>query len=311
MAWDAQNCLDTGRLTEEEEDLARQVPEDDGRGRRRRLDALGPGLPAEHERARAAAEVAAAPGGEGAQLLQLGRLRRQEHHPELREADRHKGHAGLLLLQRGPAGQAAGRRHGLRRHRAERLHGRDHDQVRRRPEAGQVQDPQRQERRQGVRGPLLRPEQRVQPPLPVGHHGHPVQQEGDRPAPRSWDPMWDPRVRGQDRHAQRHQGDPRGRPLQAGILRERHGPGAVRRGRGRAEEAEAPAARLLRLDGEQARSSRTATSCSGTSSPATPSWRSRRTTTSTTSSRSPRRPAGRTTCASRTAPSTRRTPTSS
>ncbi|CAA9501815.1 MAG: Spermidine/putrescine import ABC transporter substrate-binding protein PotD, partial [uncultured Rubrobacteraceae bacterium] len=72
---------------------------------------------------------------------------------------------------------------------------------------------------------------------------------GDRPAPRVLGPPVGRRVRGQDVHAQRLQGDARGRPLQDGPLRQHHGHGRAPERRGRAQEAEAAPARLLRLDG--------------------------------------------------------------
>ena len=184
---------------------------------------------------------------ERAQLLQLVGLRKpQDHDPQLREGVRGGSNPGLLLRQRGVAGEAPGRRHGIRRHRPLGLHGFGHAQERHYPEAGQVQDPELRQPRRGLQGASFRPEQRLQHALPVGDHGHPLQQERvgrDKQLGRNVGH----RVRGRDRDDERRQGDHGGGAQAAGLLHEQHRPGPVGRGQAVAPGAEAPLARILRL----------------------------------------------------------------
>ena len=134
-----------------------------------------------------------------------------------------------------------------------RLHGLDHDQERHPRAAGQVQDPELQERRRGLQRTPLRPEQRVQRALPVGDHGHPLQQERAGRARSQLGPDVGPAsTRARSGCSTTSRETPGAALYKLGYSVNATSKEQFGRGRGRAHKAEAPPARLLRLDAEQA-----------------------------------------------------------
>ena len=190
-------------------------------------------------------------GRERAQPLQLVGVHSGLEHKGLREGDRGEGYPGLLRFQRGASGQAPGRRHGLRRHRPLRLHGRRHDQERDPRGARLLQDPQLRQHRRELQGAVVRSGEQVQRALPVGDHGHPLQREGDGQG-RQLGRHVGPAIRGQDRHDGRRQGDHGGGAGTAWLPHKRDRRGAVGGGQATATRAEAAAQGLLRRHRERA-----------------------------------------------------------
>ena len=78
-----------------------------------------------------------------AQLLQLDRLHRRRHDPELPEGDRDQGHVRQLQLQRRAVREVVGRQHRLRHHRADRRDAREDEARRPRRAARPVAHPER------------------------------------------------------------------------------------------------------------------------------------------------------------------------